>query len=258
MNKNMKRWLAALLAVVVVGSMCYLSFDFKLTASEGDGDTSAAQQQQAVEEASKPVEVVVPAKPAEEKQEEPAQETTPAAEAPVQEAAAPAEEAAQPAAEPAAEAAVVSEEAEEAAETAAAETEATETEATAEEAAQEEPAAPAEENAEAPAAEPAEQPAEETAADSAEEPAEETAPAEEAEETEISVEVRLTNKGDLYYGETAELEAVVDGAEVYTIQWQYNDGEGWKDISGATGEKYEFTLDEENAEYEYRALVITE
>ena len=66
MKNDMKRWFAALLSVIVVGSMCYLSYDYQLKASEGDGTSTAIEQQHSVEEASKPVEVVVPAKPAEE------------------------------------------------------------------------------------------------------------------------------------------------------------------------------------------------
>lgn len=88
-------------------------------------------------------------------------------------------------------------------------------------------------------------------------PAKSEAPAEtEAPAQDIRVKVRLNNRNQLYFGDTAELEAIVEGAEVYTVRWQYNDGRGWKDIAGKTGDKYRFTLDEENAEYEYRALVV--
>lgn len=216
MKNETKRWLASVLAVVIVGGMCYLSFDYRLTASEGDGSSTAVEQQQAVEEAAKPVEVIVPAKPA--------------AEAPAEKAAE------QPAAE-----------------TQAPKADTLEISKESEAAIPEETAAPIETEIPAPTAAPimSEAPVETKAPAKSEAPAETVAPAQ-----DIRVKVRLNNRNQLYFGDTAELEAIVEGAEVYTVRWQYNDGRGWKDIAGKTGDKYRFTLDEENAEYEYRALVV--
>lgn len=216
MKNETKRWLASVLAVVIVGGMCYLSFDYRLTASEGDGSSTAVEQQQAVEEAAKPVEVIVPAKPA--------------AEAPAEKAAE------QPAAE-----------------TQAPKADTLEISKESEAAIPEETAAPIETEIPAPTAAPimSEAPVETKAPAKSEAPAETEAPAQ-----DIRVKVRLNNRNQLYFGDTAELEAIVEGAEVYTVRWQYNDGRGWKDIAGKTGDKYRFTLDEENAEYEYRALVV--
>lgn len=73
---------------------------------------------------------------------------------------------------------------------------------------------------------------------------------------ELSVSVRMRNSGELYFGDTVELQAVVTGGEgvAYSLQWQYDDGSGWKDIAGACGAIYSFTVDEENAGYAYRVV----
>lgn len=237
MKNETKRWLASVLAVVIVGGMCYLSFDYRLTASEGDGSSTAVEQQQAVEEAAKPVEVIVPAKPAAE---------APAPEKPAEkEEEKPVEKTAEAPAEKAAE--------QPAAETQAPKAETLEISKETEAAIPEESAAPVETEIPAPTTAPivSEAPAETKVPAKSEAPAETQAPAQ-----EIRVKVRLNNREQLYFGDTAELEAIVDGVEVYTVRWQYNDGRGWKDIAGKTGDKYRFTLDEENAEYEYRALVV--
>lgn len=287
MKNDMKRWFAALLSVIVVGSMCYLSYDYQLKASEGDGTSTAIEQQHSVEEASKPVEVVVPAKPAEEpKQEEkkeeikeevqeaPKQEEKPAAEASVEDKQSePAPVSEEPAEEEQSEPAPIADEpAEEPAEEPV--VEATEAPA-AEEAADPTEAPAVEESTEAPVVEEAtEAPAAEESADPTEAPAaEETeqAPEASAEATpeasaepeatpapQISVSVRLANSGELYFGDTVELRADVEGAGEmpYTIQWQYNNGSGWKNIGGENGKDYRFELTEENALYGYRAVVI--
>ena len=44
--KNLKRLGAIVLAIIAVGGMCFLSWDYKLRASQDDGSTTAAQQQQ--------------------------------------------------------------------------------------------------------------------------------------------------------------------------------------------------------------------
>lgn len=230
MKNDTKRWLASVLAVVIVGGMCYLSFDYRLTASEGDGSSTAVEQQQAVEAAAKPVEVIVPAKPAAEATEKASEkeaEKTTAIEAEAPDTETP-------------------ENRSEAEETVSKET-------VAEETIPEETAVAIDTEIPAPTSAPivSEAPVETQAPAKLESPAETQAPA-----PEISVKVRLNNRNQLYFGDRAELEAIVEGAEVYTVRWQYNDGRGWQDIIGKTGNKYRFTLDEENAKYEYRALVI--
>ena len=58
--KNLKRWIAIILAVVIVVGASTVFVDHKLKASETNGDTTAQQQQEVAEEAGKEVEVVVP------------------------------------------------------------------------------------------------------------------------------------------------------------------------------------------------------
>ena len=48
-----------------------------------------------------------------------------------------------------------------------------------------------------------------------------------------------------------------EGAEP-ALQWQANGGSGWKDISGATGSTYTFTLTEANAGNAWRVAVTAE
>lgn len=52
---------------------------------------------------------------------------------------------------------------------------------------------------------------------------------------------------------TSELEGFEDEEVVY--QWQVDDGNGWKDIDGASGDTYKITLTDENAGYAYRLFV---
>ena len=67
MNKHMKRWIALALAIAGVAGARYFSAERQLKASEGDGTTTAAEQQAEVKEETKPVEVIVPARVEEEK-----------------------------------------------------------------------------------------------------------------------------------------------------------------------------------------------
>lgn len=103
----------------------------------------------------------------------------------------------------------------------------------------------------APIAETTEAPTAEPTAESAAEP---------APLPEITLEVRLTTKGQLYLGDKVELEAIVDGVDAieYTFQWQYNDGSGWKNIHGETDSTYRFELTEANAEYTYRVAITSD
>ena len=58
--KNLKRWIAVILALVIVVGASTVFVDHKLKASETNGDTTAQEQQENAEEAKEPVEVVVP------------------------------------------------------------------------------------------------------------------------------------------------------------------------------------------------------
>lgn len=77
---------------------------------------------------------------------------------------------------------------------------------------------------------------------------------------EITLEARLTTKGQLYLGDKVELEAIVEGVDAieYTLQWQYNDGSSWKDIHGETDLTYRFELTKANAEYSYRVAITSD
>ena len=61
MKMNIKRLTVVVLALVVAVGLGYFSWDRALKASEDDGTVTASEQQQTVEQASQPVEVVVPA-----------------------------------------------------------------------------------------------------------------------------------------------------------------------------------------------------
>lgn len=74
-----------------------------------------------------------------------------------------------------------------------------------------------------------------------------------------TVEVELVNTGDLYYGDTITLRAVVRNANTaYAIRWESNDGNGWVEIKGEDKDEYKFIVTEENADLEYRVVLITE
>ena len=74
MKMDMKRLTVVVLALVVAIGLGYFSWDRALKASEDDGTVTASEQQQTVEQASQPVEVVVPAAT-----DAPAEQETPAA-----------------------------------------------------------------------------------------------------------------------------------------------------------------------------------
>lgn len=76
------------------------------------------------------------------------------------------------------------------------------------------------------------------------------------------VKVELKPEGQLYVGDEVTLVAVVeDASAAYTVRWEYYDVEAseeakedvWAVLS--TGEKYTFTVDQENALLTYRAVV---
>ena len=114
---------------------------------------------------------------------------------------------------------------------------------------------------EEPTQEPTEEPTEAPTEEPTEEPTE--APTEEPEPTPVpfegSVEIKLENEGDIYFGDTVILRAVIRDANTdYEIRWEYLSGSEWKVISGEDDETYEFVVTEENAELEYRVVLITE
>lgn len=141
---------------------------------------------------------------------------------------------------------------------------------------------PASEPAPAPAEEAAPAPTEESAtATPAEEATEvgETAPAEEAPaeqeaignddpasatDEEIpftgSVSVELVNEGEVYYGDRVTLRAnISDVSAAYRIRWEVNcqDGMGWRVIPDEQGSEYEFVVNPQNVNYEYRVVLVS-
>ena len=73
-----------------------------------------------------------------------------------------------------------------------------------------------------------------------------------------SVSVYVSCSGELSYGDTVELYAVLKGYEgtSYEMQWQVStDNSSWSDISGENGSEYELTLTEDNANNYYRVAV---
>ena len=104
---------------------------------------------------------------------------------------------------------------------------------------------------------------EEPVVETTEEPAVEATAEPTAEPTPVpvegTVEAKLATSGDIYIGDVVKFEAVIEGYTMeYTIQWQYNDGYGWKNVEGADEEELRVEVTEENAEWEWRVAVITE
>ena len=74
-----------------------------------------------------------------------------------------------------------------------------------------------------------------------------------------TVEIKLVNTGDIYFGDTVTLRAVVrDANTAYEIRWECNDGSGWVEIRDEDELEYDFVVTEENAKLEYRVVLITE
>lgn len=74
-----------------------------------------------------------------------------------------------------------------------------------------------------------------------------------------TVEIEMKNTGELYYGDTVTLRAVIRDANTgYILRWEVNDGTGWTEIEAADKLEYEFIVLEENAHFEYRVVLITE
>ncbi len=74
------------------------------------------------------------------------------------------------------------------------------------------------------------------------------------------VEVKLENDGEIFFGDTVTLRAVVSEANAdYAICWEVNKagcGDSWETLSGETGSTYSFEVTEENAAYAYRAVLV--
>ena len=50
-------------------------------------------------------------------------------------------------------------------------------------------------------------------------------------------------------------QVIKDATAAYTIRWESNDGSGWKEIKGETGDEYEFVVTEENVHDIYRVVL---
>ena len=113
---------------------------------------------------------------------------------------------------------------------------------------------PAAEPATEPAAEPATEPAAEPATEPAAEPTVEPA---QIDVSKLSVEVTSSLEDVVLPGETITLTAKLTGFEglTYTVQWQYNDGTGWKDVAGANTLTYVYVADESNISNIWRLVV---
>lgn len=263
MKHDIKRWIIIAFALALVIGLTTLTVDYRLKASEDDGTTTASEQQEAAVRESEPVEIIVPAREEPSPAEEPSSESEP-----------------EVSEEP-----EVKEEVNETEDSDAEESDADEEEndrpsntkpkeREQEFISEDEPfedfdivEEPSEDDQEEELPEkPEEQNDEdsEESADEGESADEETTggtdekadkePAEPVEE-KAAVKVRILNKGDLYYGDTIKLQAMVKNvADGYTLQWQQNNGNGWEDIPDATESVYEFIITEESAT-DYRVIV---
>ena len=113
------------------------------------------------------------------------------------------------------------------------------------------------------------EPAAEPAAETTEQPADmaQSQPDERTADTDVSPEhalpenVKVTMRcivgNNLQYGDTVTVVATVQGLDnvPYLVQWQYDDGAGWKNREGATQASYSFTLSRENAAYQWRVMI---
>ena len=71
------------------------------------------------------------------------------------------------------------------------------------------------------------------------------------------VKIELVNKGDIYFGDEVTLKVIVENATApYAIRWEANDGSGWKTIEGEDEDEYKFIVTEENADTEYRVVLL--
>lgn len=236
MKKYLNCLIALLLAFILVLGVALMNTDQRLKASEDDGSVSASEQQKEKKEEKKSVSVDVPKKeePKEEKKEEPKEEKKPE----------PKEEKKE---EPKEEKQAEPEKKEEPKEEKQAEPEKKEEPKAEEPKEESKPETPAEEK---PAA------SDETPAEK--EGSEVTAEPEAAKEKKAAPRVKITieNDGNIHFGDKVKMNAKVTGIEGdYKLQWQYNGGSGWKDISGAHSKTYSFVINETNYDYDYRVVI---
>ena len=77
-------------------------------------------------------------------------------------------------------------------------------------------------------------------------------------EAETEVNLRMVTTGKLFYGDRVVLAADVVGMQgEFELQWQENDGSGWRVIDGASGREYAFILTGENSGNSYRVVLNT-
>jgi hypothetical protein len=84
------------------------------------------------------------------------------------------------------------------------------------------------------------------------------APEEAAQEAESDKSVVIAYEvvgDDVGVGSQIKLTAVQTGYENPSYQWQYNDGNNWIDIDGATSSVYMLTVTKENSSYRWRVDV---
>ena len=134
-----------------------------------------------------------------------------------------------------------------------------------EEAPAEEPVAepteePTTEPTEAPTEEPTAEPAEEellTEEELLEQPEAEDVAYADIDVSQLKVEIATTQGDVVMMGETITLTSVLTGFDglTYAMQWQYDDGSGWKNVDGATGDSYSFIADDNNIYFQWRLEV---
>ncbi|MEF9895041.1 MAG: hypothetical protein RSJ41_07480 [Clostridia bacterium] len=74
-----------------------------------------------------------------------------------------------------------------------------------------------------------------------------------------SVKVVMENKGELNFGDTVTLKAVVKNAgdAAYTLSWEVKEGsKSWKTLN-EDGATYSFEVTEQNQNFKYRVALVT-
>lgn len=84
-------------------------------------------------------------------------------------------------------------------------------------------------------------------------------PAEEDEEAEVEMKVTIfsSRRTVMTPGETVYLTSKLEGLDGYelTFQWQYDRGNGFENVPGATGDSYSFAAEPELLSYDWRLVV---
>ena len=66
----------------------------------------------------------------------------------------------------------------------------------------------------------------------------------------------LATGGDLFFGDTVTLRAVVENATAeYALRWEVNAGSGWQALENETEYDYTYTVTEENVTFAYRVVL---